>query len=169
MPSVSDMILTSIKGLVYMTDFNYLPAAKVEELQLNSIVPALQRLLDKHRDRDALIQLVDKKSEEILEISPAALALVRDILERLAAAEPTTLISGDAVLTDIDAAEILNVSRSFLIQLLEEDAIPYSRIRSLYRVRMDDLMAYKIERDKRSDEALDEMVKISQDLGLYDL
>ena len=152
-----------------MTEFNYLPAAKVAELQLDSVVPALQRLVDNRTVRDGPIHLVDKNSEEVLEISPATLLLIRDILDRLSVGKPTTIIPGDAELTDLDAADFLNVSRSFLIQLLEEDQIPHSKIRSLYRVRMDDLMAYKIERDKRADEALDEIVRISEELGLYDL
>jgi len=168
-PGAFDMMRTSDKGTVIMTDLNYLPSTMIAEMQLYSVVPALQRLVGNHIDRDGLIQLVDKKSEEVLEISPVTLALIKDILDRLSTGEPTTLIPGDAELTDSDAADILNVSRSFLIQLLEEDEIPHSRIRSLYRVRMDDLMAYKIERDKRANEALDEMVRISQELGLYDL
>ena len=152
-----------------MTDFDYLPSSKVAELQLGTVVPALQRLVDYYADRDSSIQLVDKSSEEVLEISPATLALIKDILERFSAGEPATLIPGNAEVSDVDAANILNVSRSFFIKLLEEDEIPYSRFHSLYRVRMDDLMAYKMDRDRRRDEALDEMVRISQELGLYDL
>ncbi|MCY3832640.1 MAG: excisionase family DNA-binding protein [Chloroflexi bacterium] len=152
-----------------MTDFRYLPSTKVAEMQLYSVVPVLQRLVENHTERDGLIQLVDKKSEETLEIALATLTLVKDILDRLSTGDPITLIPGDAELTDLEAADVLNVSRSFLIKLLENDEISHSRIRSLYRVRMDDLMAYKVERDKRADEALDEMVRISEELGLYDL
>lgn len=163
------MIAVTNQGAISMTDFKYLPSTKVAELQLDLVVPALQRLLGNHRDRDGLIKLVDKKSEEVLEISPLALALIREILERLSASEPTTLMPGDAELSDLDAAHILNVSRAYLIKLLEEDEIPHSKVHSIYRVRMDDLMAYKRESDKRTDDALDEMVSISQELGLYDL
>ena len=152
-----------------MTDFNYLPATTVAEMQLDLVVPALQRLADNYADRDGLIQLVHKNSEEILEISPATLTLIKETLERLSVAKPTTLIPGDAELTDLDAADILNVSRSFLIQLLEAGEIPFRKIHSCYRVRMDDLMSYKYESDKKRAEALDEMVRISEELGLYDL
>ena len=152
-----------------MTDFTYLPDEKLTELQLDMVVPALQRLVDNQIDRDGLVQLVDKNSEELLEIPPATLTLIKDILERLSDAMPTTLIPGEAELVDLDAANILNVSRSFLIKLLDEDEIPSRKSNFLYRVRMDDLMTYKKTRDIRREEALDEMVRISQDLGLYDL
>ena len=152
-----------------MTDIKYLPSTKLAEMQLCSVVPALQRLVENHTERDGLVQLVDKKSEETLEITLATLTLVKDILEQLSTGDPTTLIPGDAELTDLEAADLLNVSRSFLIKLLENGEIPHGKIRSLYRVRMDDLMAYRVERDKRANEALDEMVRISEELGLYDL
>ncbi len=152
-----------------MIEVKYLPSSNVAELQLSAVIQALKQLTHAYRERDDIVQLVDKKSEEVLEIPVATVALLLDILQRLQADEATTLIPGDAELTDSQAADILHVSRSYLLNLLENDEIPHSKTRSLFRLRMDDLMAYKKERDKRTDTALDELVALSQELGLYDL
>ncbi len=138
-------------------------------MQLDVVVPALTQLTENHIDPDGLIQLVDKNSEEILEIPAATIEFMKEILQRVLAGESTTVIPGDTELTESDAADILNVSRAYLLKLLEDDEIPHGNTRSLCRVRMDDLMAYKTESDRRADEALDELVAISQELGLYDL
>lgn len=152
-----------------MSEVKYLPSSNVAELQLSAVIQGLKQLTHVYHERDDIVQLVDKKSEETLEIPVATVALLLDILQRLQADEATTLIPGDACLTDAQAADILNVSRSYLLNLLENNEIPHSKTRSLFRVRMDDLMAYKQESDKRTDKALDELVALSQELGLYDL
>ncbi|WP_051149865.1 excisionase family DNA-binding protein [Methylohalobius crimeensis] len=77
-----------------------------------------------------------------------------------------TIVPTHTELTTQEAANILNVSRSYLIKLLEEGTIPFTSTGSHRRVRYQDLMKYKAVRDRRSREALEELAKQSQKLDM---
>jgi excisionase family DNA binding protein len=66
------------------------------------------------------------------------------------------------------AADILNVSRQYLVELLDTQTIPYTKVGTHRRIRFGDLMNYKNDRDAKRREGLSRMTKKSQQLGLYD-
>jgi excisionase family DNA binding protein len=94
------------------------------------------------------------------------LALLRDILTEMAQGNAVTIVPTHAELTTQAAADILNVSRPHLIKLLEEERIPFTRTGTHRRIRYQDLMAYKAERDRKSREAMEELAKQAQDLDM---
>jgi excisionase family DNA binding protein len=65
------------------------------------------------------------------------------------------------------AAAVLNVSRQYLVRLLDDGQIPCSKVGTHRRIRIDDLMAYKGERDAKRRDKLCELTQASQELGLY--
>jgi excisionase family DNA binding protein len=71
------------------------------------------------------------------------------------------------LLSTNQAAEILNVSRPFLVKLLGEDAIPYTKVGTHHRLRMRDVLEYKQRRDRRMLEGLDELAREAQEAGNY--
>jgi excisionase family DNA binding protein len=92
-----------------------------------------------------------------------------DILGAMASGQGVTLIPEDAELTTVQAADILHVSRPFLIKLLDEGKIPYRKVGKHRRIRMEDIMNYKRAIDQQREAVLDQLVAEAQeqDMG-YD-
>jgi len=67
----------------------------------------------------------------------------------------------------VKAAEFLNVSRPYLIGLLEAGEIPYRMVGTHRRVRFEDLREYRRRDDLKHRQAADELTQLSEELGLY--
>ncbi|MFK7892678.1 MAG: helix-turn-helix domain-containing protein [Granulosicoccus sp.] len=74
----------------------------------------------------------------------------------------------ESELTTQQAAELLNISRPTMVRLLENNEIPFTRIGSHRRVRAQDLFEYRDRNRIEREQALDEMVRLSAEMGLYD-
>lgn len=85
----------------------------------------------------------------------------------MAAGQGLSLIPENAELTTVQAADVLNVSRPYLIKLLEENAIPRRKVGKHRRIRMEDVMAYKTRIDRERESVLDQLAMEAQqgDLG----
>ena len=105
-------------------------------------------------------------SEQDVTIPAAAFHLFIDILTQMAQGNAITLIPIHAELTTQEAADILNVSRPFLIKLLESDQILFHKVGRHRRVRYQDLMDYKEDLDSKRMSALDELAAQAQELEM---
>jgi excisionase family DNA binding protein len=79
-----------------------------------------------------------------------------------------SLVPMHAELTTQQAADALNVSRPFLVKLLETNALPYRKVGTHRRVRYDDLMRYKHTIDAKRLDVLKALTAESEELNLYD-
>jgi excisionase family DNA binding protein len=89
--------------------------------------------------------------------------LLLDILGAMASGQGVTLISEDAELTTVQAADMLRVSRPFFIKLLEAGQIPYRKVGKHRRIRMEDVMNYKQAIDQQREAVLDQLVADAQE------
>lgn len=92
-----------------------------------------------------------------------ALALLRDLLAEMAQGNAVTVVPMHAELTTQEAANILNVSRPYLVKLLEQGVIPYTRVGTHRRLRYQDVISYKKDLARRSEAALDDLTRQAQD------
>src|SRR5258708_7434031 len=104
--------------------------------------------------------------DQPLELPAGAVALLMDILEAMAAGRGVTLVPENAELTTVQAAGILNVSRPFLINLLEDNVLPHRKVGKHRRVRMEDVMAYKAKIDREREAVLDQIAREAQEQGM---
>jgi excisionase family DNA binding protein len=100
---------------------------------------------------------------EPIELPAGAVALLMEILEAMAAGRGVTIIPENAELSTVQAAEVLNVSRPFLIKLLEDGSIPHRKVGKHRRVRMEDVMSYKAAIDNEREAVLDQLAADAQD------
>lgn len=108
----------------------------------------------------------EKKVAHKLALPATAIRLLLDLLTEMAAGNAITLIPVHAQLTTQQAADVLNVSRPFLVSLLEQGKIPHLKVGTHRRILFEDLMQYKKEIDRERQKALDELVKQSQQLNM---
>jgi len=71
-------------------------------------------------------------------------------------------------LTTQQAADLLGISRPTLIKLLEAGSIPFETPGRHRRIRLSDLLDYQATRSEEQREALRDLTRDAQDLGLYD-
>ncbi len=114
------------------------------------------------------VQLTNAAGEAV-EIPDSLRPAIRQLAELAAKNKIIVLSAMDRALTTQQAADILNVSRPYLIKLLDEGAIPYTMVGSHRRVPYDDLMASHAVWYAERKRILDEMTREGEEMGGYDL
>jgi len=131
--------------------------------------PALEHLAAVLEQSDPKATRVLSSDGQLAEVPESVLYLIQQLLAYLAHDRIVTLIPLDKDLTTHQAARLLNVSRPYLIKLLESNQIPYKLVGTHRRIRYQDLIAYKRQADAEQQRALEDLTQLSEELGLYDL
>lgn len=118
------------------------------------------------RGRDFKVRIIDDDCQEDLVLPESAIRFLVELLAEMARGNAVTLMPIDAELTTQQAADLLNVSRPFLIQLVDSGQIPARKVGTHRRISFRDLTAYKHKTDAARSNALDELAEQSQFLGM---
>ena len=113
------------------------------------------------------LRVREDRQERPIELPAGAVDLLMHVLEAMAAGQGVTLIPEGAELTTVQAANVLNVSRPFLVKLLDQKAIPHRKVGRHRRIRMEDVMAYKNAIDRERELVLEQLTQEAQahDMG----
>ncbi len=150
-----------------MVAYNYPPPSEEDSESAREATAKIMPLVSKKMP--LIVHLLDEEPSHRITLPPGAVSQLKDILEAMAAGRGITLIPQQAELTTGEAAAILNVSRPYLIKLLEAGEIPYHKVGKHRRILMEDLILFKDKSQRQSRAAMQELVALSEDLGLYDL
>jgi excisionase family DNA binding protein len=124
----------------------------------------LGRVRAEVRRRDRPITIADAGTSVV--IPAQAFELLVGILEEMAKGHAVTIVPIHAELTTQQAAEILNVSRPYVVKLLQQKQIPFRVVGTRRRIRYEDLLAYKRRSDAKRHQALDELTAEAERLEL---
>ena len=102
----------------------------------------------------------------MLELPPRALRFFADVLRQMGRREPLVLIPQRHELTTQDAANYLNVSRPFLIKLIETGEIPCRLVGTHRRIAFSEVQKYSERRQQEAEDALQALADISGELKL---
>jgi excisionase family DNA binding protein len=108
----------------------------------------------------------DKGAAHPVRLPVSALRLLVDVLTEIGEGNAVSIIPIHADLTTQEAADVLNVSRPFFVQLLERGDIPFHKIGTHRRVRYQDVIAYKARIDADRQRALDALAAQAQELNM---
>lgn len=121
------------------------------------------------RNCSLTLRIVDEtaaEQEAIITLPANAARLLLEILVQMAEGKAVTLLPTQAELTTQQAAAILNVSRPFLVRLLEHGQLPYRKVGTHRRILLRDVIAHQEGTDATRSRSLDELANLSQELNL---
>lgn len=112
------------------------------------------------------VQITVTGSEEQLSIPKKAMALLNVILDNMAQGKSITLLPSDSEISTQQAADILNVSRPYLIKLIETGKIPSKKVGTHRRLRLTDILDYDNRMKGIQDDKLAELARLAQEMDL---
>ena len=101
-----------------------------------------------------------------LSLPTFAAHLLLDALKALASGHAVTVVPVPAELTTQQAADILNVSRPYVIKLLDDRRLPFRRVGNRRKVHLEDVLRYKQRDDQVRQQVLDDLSREAQSIGL---
>jgi len=110
--------------------------------------------------------LVGDEATEAVAVPASVLRILLQVLREMSEGRTVTLMPSQAELTTQQAADLLNVSRPYLVKLLDEGKLPCRTVGKYRRVRFDDLAAFKRKDDEARLKVLEQLTAEAQELGL---
>lgn len=142
-----------------------LPPDKAEEA--NEALERVRGYLVEHRDVSRIRVTVEEGDDRgPLTLPREAVELLASLLAHLGAGRSVSVVPHNAELTTQQAADLLNVSRPFLIGLLQAGEIEYRTVGTHRRILASSLIDYKRKDDQRRRTAADELSQLNQEMGL---
>jgi len=109
-----------------------------------------------------------EETEERIRIPKTALKLLVQILKEISLGNPISIVPIATEMTTQAAAELLGCSRPYVVKLLEEGQIKYTKVGKHRRVKYEDIVNFKRELKAKQKTILGEIMQQDEESGLYD-
>ena len=110
--------------------------------------------------------VIDLATRETLAVPRPVFEALKMVVEQMGRGRAVSIVPLGMMLTTQQAAELLGSSRQHVVKLLEEGQIPYEKVGTHRRIRIEDVVAYKQRRQSTREEALTRMGEQAERLGL---
>jgi excisionase family DNA binding protein len=121
---------------------------------------ALSQLLEQHQGANTELSIGNKT----VQLPSGVTKLMLEVLNQLASGHHVNILPNKALLTTVEAAEFLNISRPSLTRLLNEGQLPYQMVGTHKRIQLEDLITYRDAQRQKSLEIMRELAGEAQDL-----
>lgn len=105
-----------------------------------------------------------KFDRQVVELPPAVAQILLDLLMHIGRGEAVTFVPFGAELTTQQAADMLNVSRPFLVKLIESGQLAHYKVGTHRRIKAADLLRYRQDREERQRKALGNLARLGQEI-----
>ncbi len=151
----------------HVRPFSPVSAPADQQAQVALLSRALEAMLHAPQQRAPHCQLLGPTGERTL-VPGSVLHVLELVTEVMARGDAIAVVPVGRELTTQQAADLLNVSRQYLVRLLDEGRIPSRKTGTHRRVRAVDVVAYKAARDAERRAGLQELSRLTEELGGYD-
>ena len=111
-------------------------------------------------------RLISPDGQQVIELPSAIFDALVAIADALRRGDGVSVIPLHHLLTTNQASELLNISRPFLLTLLEKEELPFEYVGTHRRLRLGDVLAYREQREARRKDAQANLIRQSEELGL---
>lgn len=135
---------------------------KLAEASYSSLISSIEQL------KTDKVEIEIEETREKIILPKKALNLLGEILKAMSQGKPISIVPLATEVTTQSAAEILGCSRPYLVKLLEEGKIEYTKVGKHRRIKYEDVIVYKQKMKEEQKKRLIDMMHADEDLGLYD-
>lgn len=132
-----------------------------------ALYKALGGMAKPRKQRAPKCKLVGPKGERIT-VPESIFYVLERVVQVMARGDAITIVPVGKELTTQQAADLLNVSRQYLVRLLEADRIPHKKTGKHRRLRIEDVLTFKETRDQSRGRSLAELTRLTQEFGGYE-
>lgn len=138
-----------------------------QQAQVAALSKALGSMVHAPKRKAPKCKLVGPKGESIA-LPESVFYVLERIAEVLARGDSITVVPVGREVTTQQAADLLNVSRQYLVRLLDDGRIPFRKTGKHRRLRIEDVLEFRERRDKDRRAGLRELSQLTQEFGGYD-
>lgn len=146
-----------------LQDETYLP--REDAAEIIDFLSALRSRGREAADPRPRLTSLDGRSVELPE---PMFEVLLQVAEAMRAGLAVTVAPHHLTLSTQEAADLLRISRTTLVRLLETGSIPFEKPNRHRKVRLDDLLEYRRRQRSQAELAFADMVADTERLGLYD-
>lgn len=146
------------------------PSTEIEALQAKKLLNTFSEVIKKSENLEkSVFELAFKiKRGKLTNVTlpPFAIKILIEALQEMAEGRSESVETQDEILSTQEAADFLNVSRPYVVKLIDENKLPAVKVGNRRRIRFEDLLRYKKNLDVQREKALQALAEETEKLGL---